>query len=112
MPFKPGTSGNPNGRPKGAENKLSSQVRETLTGFVAGKLADLDSLFAGLDNDEARLKYLIQLLPYVTPKRRETDIRTELTVEEIQFLQERERQENMTTEEVNMEICRLLSELG
>ena len=34
MPFQPGESGNPRGRPKGARNKASVRVREWATGIV------------------------------------------------------------------------------
>jgi len=34
MPFRPGQSGNPCGRPKGARNKNSLAVREWATGIV------------------------------------------------------------------------------
>jgi len=30
MPFKPGESGNPDGRPKGSENKLTKNIKEML----------------------------------------------------------------------------------
>jgi hypothetical protein len=34
MPFQPGHSGNPHGRPKGSRNKSSLAVREWATGIV------------------------------------------------------------------------------
>lgn len=73
--FKPGTSGNPNGKPKGAENKVTKEIR--------GKIAlilnnNIDKVQTDLDKLEPkdRLSILLQLIKYVTPQLKAMEVET------------------------------------
>lgn len=73
--FKPGTSGNPNGKPKGAENKVTKEIR--------GKIAlilnnNIDKVQTDLDKLEPkdRLSILLQLIKYVTPQLKAMEVDT------------------------------------
>ena len=68
--FKPGKSGNPNGRPAGAPNKLTKQLRAVLKGIMADELENLPNLLAELEpaqRIEAVLKLMKFCLPSVGP---------------------------------------------
>ena len=67
MAFQKGKSGNPSGKPKGAINKTTKEIREAITYIVSTNLegfqSDLDSL-----SPKDRIKVLIDLIQYITPK--------------------------------------------
>jgi len=67
MAFKKGLSGNPAGRPRGAVNRTTKQVREVIEGLIDMELDNIPELFLKLD-PKGRLDFFIKLLPYVTPK--------------------------------------------
>lgn len=73
--FQPGRSGNPNGKPKGAENKVTKEIR--------GKIAlilnnNIDKVQTDLDKLEPkdRLNILLQLVKYVTPQLKAIEVDT------------------------------------
>ena len=77
MPYESGTSGNLNGRPKGAANKATTAAREVigaaLSGTDAAKLAaHLDTL-TGKDFIDAYVK----LAEFVSPKLQRTALATD-----------------------------------
>ena len=77
MPYESGTSGNLNGRPKGAANKATTAAREVigaaLSGTDAAKLAaHLDTL-TGKDFIDAYVK----LAEFITPKLQRTAMATD-----------------------------------
>ena len=76
MPFKKGESGNPNGKPKGAKGKISSEARELFVQVMEGEMDNIRNSLGILreNNDEKYLKALSSLLPYFMPKQVETDI--------------------------------------
>jgi hypothetical protein len=55
------------GRVAGTPNKLTSELRTTLKGIIAGELGALPQTFEQLPPKE-RLELLIKLLPYCLPK--------------------------------------------
>jgi hypothetical protein len=55
------------GRAAGTPNKLTSELRTTLKGIIAGELEALPQTFEQLPAKE-RLELLIKLLPYCLPK--------------------------------------------
>ena len=67
MAFQKGQSGNPSGKPKGAINKTTKEIREAITFFVSNNLegfqSDLDAL-----SPKDRIKVLVDLIQYITPK--------------------------------------------
>jgi predicted component of type VI protein secretion system len=67
MAFKFGVSGNPDGRPKGATNKTSLQLRETINNFLETNFEKVVEDFAKLKPNE-RVKFYTDLLNYGLPK--------------------------------------------
>jgi len=67
MAFEKGKSGNPSGKPKGAINKTTKEIREAITYVVSNNLEgfqrDLDEL-----SPKDRIKVLVDLIQYITPK--------------------------------------------
>jgi hypothetical protein len=71
--FKAGESGNPNGRPKGTENKVTKEIREAYANLIHG---NLDNITEWLQRVAARdpqraIDLLIKLSPFVLPKKTE-----------------------------------------
>jgi hypothetical protein len=67
MPFEPGQSGNPDGRPRGTQNKLNTKVKGFLTTILEENFESVQAAFAQLDGKD-KVKYWIDMLPYVVPK--------------------------------------------
>lgn len=67
MSFKKGASGNPDGRPKGSINKVTQQLRETITDFLETNFDNVIQDFEGLTPKE-RCKFYCDLLQYGLPK--------------------------------------------
>lgn len=77
MPFEKGQSGNPNGRPVGAKNKSSKQVRQAISFFIDDNIDNLQGWINQIAKDDPRSAFqcVIQLLEFGLPKlRRETII--------------------------------------
>ena len=72
MPYETGTSGNLNGRPKGAANKATAAARETIAAALAG--ADAKKLAAHLDSLSGKdyIDAYVKLAEFVTPKLQRT----------------------------------------
>jgi len=73
--FKPGQSGNPEGRPKGAKDKANKEIRQKISDFIEANIDKIQSDINELE-PEKRIRYFIQLLEYSIPKMRaiEADI--------------------------------------
>lgn len=67
MAFEKGTSGNPSGKPKGAKNKVSLQLRETITDFLENNFEKVARDFSKLQPKD-RAKLYCDLLQYGLPK--------------------------------------------
>ncbi len=65
--FKKGNSGNPNGRPKGAKNKTSTDLRELISNFLLENFETIQADFDELQPME-RAKVFRDLLQYGLPK--------------------------------------------
>lgn len=71
--FKRGISGNPDGRPKGAKNKVTAALMEKINKIVESSLDTIESDLAALEPRD-RLRLIIQLLNYALPKRQSVAI--------------------------------------
>jgi hypothetical protein len=67
MPFKKGQSGNLNGRTKGSTNRVTKQLRESITSFLENNFERLESDFNSLPPRD-RIKFYCDLLQYGLPK--------------------------------------------
>lgn len=68
--FKPGVSGNPNGRPKGVPNKVTMNVREAYQNLVEMNLENMTAWLRDVaaENPEKAMTLMLQLSEYVIPK--------------------------------------------
>ena len=68
--FKPGQSGNPNGREKGSKNHATKEIKQRYTELIQGNLDSIQTWLnatAAVDPSKA-LDFLIKLSPFVIPK--------------------------------------------
>jgi hypothetical protein len=90
MPFSKGQSGNAKGKPKGARNRTTEEVRQTLLQLLDDNLdklqADIDSL-----GGKERANLLINLAKHCTPPALQMDRLTESQMLQIiKYLKENE----------------------
>jgi hypothetical protein len=76
MPFKKGNSGNPEGRPKGAGNKTSSQLRDLIIDFLENNFKKVVNDFDELKPKD-RVKLYCDLLQYGLPRLQGVQLETE-----------------------------------
>lgn len=76
MPFEKGISGNPEGRPKGAVNKKTSELREMITDFLETNFEKIRKDFELLSSKE-RAKLYCDLLQYGLPKLQSMQLETD-----------------------------------
>jgi len=67
MAFKKGQSGNPKGRPRGAKNRATNELREWVERFINDNLDTIANDIKELDPNE-RVKFFLALLNYTLPK--------------------------------------------
>ena len=70
MTFIKGESGNKNGRPKGSVSPLKKKLKDFMEGNADKFLEDI----LKMDDQIERTKFIVQLMPYVLPKMKETDV--------------------------------------
>lgn len=61
--FKPGQSGNPKGRKKGATNKIARPVKEQLSDFLNDKIQELPEIWKKLTPRD-KANFIKDLIPY------------------------------------------------
>jgi len=66
MAFKKGMSGNPDGRPRGAKNRTTEELRQMLQSFLEGKLDEIDEIWRGLDPWQ-KVQFIDRLLKHTLP---------------------------------------------
>lgn len=78
MKFQKGQSGNPNGRPKGSENKVSSTVKEKIEQLLEGyPIEKMQEDLNSLKNPKDRLNIALSLMEFITPKMARTELQTD-----------------------------------
>lgn len=79
MPFKKGQSGNPGGRPAGAKNKSTEEIRGKIADILAEHFTP-EKVAKNLEAMEPkeRLLFLTKLLEYSTPKLKQTDLKADI----------------------------------
>lgn len=74
--FKPGQSGNPEGRKKGSQNKYTKQVKEAFGMLLENNLDNLSMWLADVaaDDPKAALDIMMRMSERFVPKLRSTEI--------------------------------------
>jgi len=73
MPFEKGQSGNPDGRPKGAKDKVNSKIREMVWQFLDDNIEDIQQNYDQLEPKE-KLQFFEKLLNYALPRMQASEI--------------------------------------
>ena len=76
MPFEPGQSGNPAGRPKGSPNKIAQEIKEAFALTLQNKLPELEVLLARVaaDNPEKAIDLMLKLSNRFLPELSRTEM--------------------------------------
>ena len=59
------------GRQKGTQNKITSEMKETLKKILEPEIKNISLMLENLES-EKRLNIIIKLLPYIMPREKET----------------------------------------
>jgi hypothetical protein len=81
MPFKKGESGNKNGRPKGAQDKLTKEAREIFIETLEGQVPNIEDAFKQVlkESPSKYLELFAKYAQYFVPKKTENEVKGELT---------------------------------
>ena len=79
-----GITNNPDGRPKGTPNKVTGQLRESITLFIEGNFEEVVRDWRKL-NPKDKLNFYRDLIQYVIPKMQSADVtnHNDLTVQDV-----------------------------
>ena len=80
MAFKKGQSGNPKGKPKGAENKLTKEARELFIETLEGQVPNIEEAFKEvLEKNPAKyLELFAKYAQYFVPRKSENEVKGEV----------------------------------
>ena len=70
MPFEPGQSGNPSGRPKGAKGKSTEKIKQAYHMLLENNLDNMSEWLADIaeDNPKDAIELMLKLSEYIIPK--------------------------------------------
>jgi hypothetical protein len=71
--FKKGESGNPAGKPKGAKNKVTLEVKEKLAQFMETSFDEFVSSFNRIKRDDVKAKIYLEAAKLVLPRPKDED---------------------------------------
>lgn len=77
MPQPKGKTGNPNGRPKGKANKITTDLRGWVSGFINGQTKQIEKDWKTLEPQQ-RIILFERLLKYTLPTLQSTTITTDI----------------------------------
>ena len=78
--FKKGQSGNPKGKPRGAINKITEDLRAAISEFLKSNFSQVQEDFNRLSPRD-RMGFFLKLIEYDLPKRRSIDSSEELKIQ-------------------------------
>ena len=84
MAFKKGESGNPKGRVKGTENKLTKEAREIFVDTLGKHSGNIDAAFEEVFKEDKTkfLELFSKYAQYFSAKKTESNDKTEVTVKD------------------------------
>lgn len=87
MPFKKGESGNKNGRPKGAQDKLTKEAREIFIETLEGQVPNIEDAFAKVlkESPSKYLELFAKYAQYFVPKKTEADVNNNITASNLDW---------------------------
>ena len=74
MPFQPGQSGNPNGKPKGSVNKSTKEIREAYQAFVESNIPEFQTWLQNIEDPAKRFDIIVKMSEYFVPKLNRTEV--------------------------------------
>lgn len=69
-----GNTNNPYGRPKGAKDKISKEVKERIAEFVAGNFEEFEYDFKHETKTEVRMRIFLEALKLIVPKPKDPEV--------------------------------------
>jgi hypothetical protein len=77
MPFEKGHSGNPAGRPRGAGNKISTQLRQSINAFLEDNMETVLAEWKKLEGRD-KVNFWRDLLRYSIPQLQSIEMQSDL----------------------------------
>lgn len=74
MGLKKGRTNNPNGRPVGKQNRVTTEIKDVINKFLKENTNNLQTEFDNLESKD-KLRFVIDLLPYAVPKLQSVEVK-------------------------------------